>query len=120
MLLMPAYLHELVVPLTCLYRIECNVTSPMSVTDMHVFTYTAVCITRTVHPQIDLNPLEVAILGMQDKIKSLNHTLQQNPPDPKLLQMQLQGGIATAVNQASCVICCVLCIIWNIAICSVH
>lgn len=49
--------------------------------------------------QSDLSPLEVAILGMQDKIKSLNDTLQQDPPDPKLLQMQLQGGIATAVNQ---------------------
>ena len=51
--------------------------------------------------QIELNPLEVAILGMQDKIRSLKQTLQQQPPDGKLLQMQLQGGIATAVNQVS-------------------
>ena len=51
------------------------------------------------HIQLDLTPLEVAILGMQDKIKSLKNTLQQKPPDAKLLQMQLQGGIATAVNQ---------------------
>lgn len=46
-----------------------------------------------------MNPLEVAILGMQDKIQSLRRTLEQDPPDGKLLQMQLQGGIATAVNQ---------------------
>lgn len=49
--------------------------------------------------KIELNPLEVAIIGMQDKIKSLKQTLQHDPPDGKLLQMQLQGGIATAVNQ---------------------
>ncbi len=49
--------------------------------------------------QIHMIPLEVAILGMQDKIQSLRSTLDQNPPDGKLLQMQLQGGIATAVNQ---------------------
>ena len=36
---------------------------------------------------------------MQDKIQSLRRTLEQDPPDGKLLQMQLQGGIATAVNQ---------------------
>ena len=50
-------------------------------------------------PQIHLTPLEVAIIGMQDKIQSLRRTLEQYPPDGKLLQMQLQGGIATAVNQ---------------------
>ena len=36
---------------------------------------------------------------MQDKIESLKYTLSQHPPDAKLLQMQLQGGIATSVNQ---------------------
>ena len=51
------------------------------------------------HVQINMTPLEVAILGMQDKIQSLRGTLEQDPPDSKLLQMQLQGGIATAVNQ---------------------
>jgi len=49
--------------------------------------------------KLDLNPLEVAIIGMQDKIESLKRILKQDPPDGKLLQMQLQGGIATAVNQ---------------------
>lgn len=50
-------------------------------------------------PQLELSPLEVAILGMQEKIQSMKRILAQNPPDGKLLQMQLQGGIATAVNQ---------------------
>lgn len=36
---------------------------------------------------------------MQEKIESLKHILNQIPPDAKLLQMQLQGGIATSVNQ---------------------
>ena len=49
--------------------------------------------------QTDLPPLEVAIMGMQDKTESLKYTLSQTPPDAKLLQMQLQGGIATSVNQ---------------------
>lgn len=48
--------------------------------------------------QIDLPPLEVAIMGMQDKIDSLKRSLSQHPPDAKLLQMQVQGGIATSVN----------------------
>lgn len=49
--------------------------------------------------RLELIPLEVAILNMQEKTKSLRHAVQQDPPDTKLLQMQLQGGIATAVNQ---------------------
>ena len=49
--------------------------------------------------KFDLIPLEVAIILMQDKIHNLRRILEQNPPDAKLLQMQLQGGIATAVNQ---------------------
>ena len=43
---------------------------------------------------------------MQDKIESLKRILKQDPPDGKLLQMQLQGGIATAVNQVSCSFMC--------------
>ena len=57
--------------------------------------------------RIELIPLEVAILNMQDKTKSLRHAVQQDPPDTKLLQMQLQGGIATAVNQVSSWLDCV-------------
>lgn len=55
--------------------------------------------------QINLTPLEVAIIGMQDKIQSLRRTLEQDPPDGKLLQMQLQGGIATTVNQVQIIVC---------------
>lgn len=50
-------------------------------------------------PQLELSPLQVAILGMQEKISSLRKCLLQRPTDSKLLQMLLQGGIATAVNQ---------------------
>lgn len=58
--------------------------------------------------QIHLTPLEVAIIGMQDKIQSLRRTLEQDPPDGKLLQMQLQGGIATTVNQVIISVICFL------------
>ena len=47
----------------------------------------------------ELNPLEVAILNMEGKISQLRAVLERTPCDAKLLQMQLQGGIATAVNQ---------------------
>ena len=47
----------------------------------------------------ELNPLEVAILNMEGKISQLKSVLERTPCDAKLLQMQLQGGIATAVNQ---------------------
>jgi len=54
--------------------------------------------------------LEVAIILMQDKIYNLRKILEQNPPDAKLLQMQLQGGIATAVNQVVSPILSLACI----------
>ena len=50
-------------------------------------------------PQLDMNPLQVAIIGMQNKINSLRKCLLTRPADSKLLQMLLQGGIATSVNQ---------------------
>ena len=43
--------------------------------------------------------MEVAIIGMREKTGKIRQILSQNPPDTKLLQMQLQGGITTAVNQ---------------------
>ena len=49
--------------------------------------------------QVEMNPLQVAIIGMQEKIISLRNCLIARPPDTKLLQMRLQGGIATTVNQ---------------------
>ena len=64
-------------------------------TSLSCYTYQLTCNIFQIH----LTPLEVAIIGMQDKIQSLRRTLEQDPPDGKLLQMQLQGGIATAVNQ---------------------
>ena len=39
---------------------------------------------------------------MTNKIGDLRNVLSKEPCDPKLLQMQLQGGIATSVNQVSC------------------
>ena len=42
--------------------------------------------------------MEVAIEDMRDKINQLKEVLS-NAHDTKLLQMQLQGGIATSVNQ---------------------
>ena len=48
--------------------------------------------------QVILTPVEVAIEDMRDKINKLKEVLS-NAQDTKLLQMQLQGGIATSVNQ---------------------
>jgi hypothetical protein len=58
-------------------------------------------VTNTI--KIELNPLEVAILNMTSKINEMKTVLNRTPCDSKLLQMQLQGGIATAVNQVGCV-----------------
>ena len=41
--------------------------------------------------QIELEPLEVAIINMTNKIGDLRNVLSKEPCDPKLLQMQLQG-----------------------------
>lgn len=49
--------------------------------------------------KVNLNPLEVAIMNMESKITEMKSVLNRSPCDAKLLQMQLQGGIATAVNQ---------------------
>ena len=46
-----------------------------------------------------MSPLQVAIIGMQEKINSLRKCLLAHPTDSKLLQMLLQGGIATSVNK---------------------
>ena len=48
--------------------------------------------------QVTLTPVEVAIEDMREKIKKLKE-VTTNAQDTKLLQMQLQGGIATSVNQ---------------------
>ncbi|PSN35267.1 Dedicator of cytokinesis protein 7 [Blattella germanica] len=49
--------------------------------------------------QIVLTPIEVAIEDIQKKTMELAQATQQEPPDPKILQMVLQGCIGTTVNQ---------------------
>ena len=49
--------------------------------------------------QLILSPIEVAIEDIQKKTKELSFALHQDPPDPKMLQMVLQGCIGTTVNQ---------------------
>ena len=49
--------------------------------------------------QIVLTPIEVAIEDVQKKIAELDAAIHQVPPDPKILQMVLQGCIGTTVNQ---------------------
>jgi len=49
--------------------------------------------------QIVLTPIEVAIEDVQKKTAELAQATQQEPPDPKILQMVLQGCIGTTVNK---------------------
>lgn len=49
--------------------------------------------------QIVLTPIEVAIEDVEKKIHELEAATVQEPPDPKILQMVLQGCIGTTVNQ---------------------
>ena len=43
----------------------------------------------------------MAIEDIQKKTKELRLAFYQQPPDPKMLQMVLQGCIGTTVNQVS-------------------
>lgn len=49
--------------------------------------------------QIILKPVEVAIEDLQKKIDELRNAIYQEPSDPKILQMVLQGCVGTTVNQ---------------------
>jgi dedicator of cytokinesis protein 6/7/8 len=49
--------------------------------------------------QIILEPIEVAIEDIQKKTNELALSTNQEPADPKILQMVLQGCIGTTVNQ---------------------
>lgn len=49
--------------------------------------------------QIVLEPIEVAIEDIQKKTNELALATNQEPSDPKILQMVLQGCIGTTVNQ---------------------
>lgn len=46
-----------------------------------------------------MEPIEVAIEDIQKKTNELGTATTQEPPDPKILQMVLQGCIGTTVNQ---------------------
>uniref|UniRef100_A0A8C3Q2F2 Dedicator of cytokinesis 7 n=1 Tax=Chrysolophus pictus TaxID=9089 RepID=A0A8C3Q2F2_CHRPC len=58
---------------------------------------------RPIHPAqqscIILTPIEVAIEDMQKKTQELAFATHQDPADPKMLQMVLQGSVGTTVNQ---------------------
>jgi dedicator of cytokinesis protein 6/7/8 len=49
--------------------------------------------------QITLVPVEVAIEDLQKKVDELRVATGQEPADPKILQMVLQGCVGTTVNQ---------------------
>ena len=49
--------------------------------------------------QLILGPVEVAIEDLQKKIDELKNSTHQEPADPKILQMVLQGCVGTTVNQ---------------------
>ncbi|KAH0515089.1 Dedicator of cytokinesis protein 7 [Microtus ochrogaster] len=49
--------------------------------------------------KIILTPIEVAIEDMQKKTQELAFATHQDPADPKMLQMVLQGSVGTTVNQ---------------------
>lgn len=48
---------------------------------------------------IILEPIEVAIEDIQKKTAELARATHQEPADPKILQMVLQGSLAASVNQ---------------------
>lgn len=49
--------------------------------------------------QLVLSPIEVAIEDVQKKSAELAASTHQEPVDPKILQMVLQGCVGTTVNQ---------------------
>ncbi|XP_052826042.1 dedicator of cytokinesis protein 7 isoform X2 [Octopus bimaculoides] len=68
-------------------------------TTSHAFPYVKTRLAVIHREQIILSPIEVAIEDIQKKTKELALALSQEPPDPKMLQMVLQGCIGTTVNQ---------------------
>ncbi|XP_008560858.1 dedicator of cytokinesis protein 7 [Microplitis demolitor] len=63
------------------------------------FPYLKTRIRVVARKQIVLSPIEVAIEDIQKKTVELATATNQDPPDPKILQMVLQGCIGTTVNQ---------------------
>ncbi|XP_071954468.1 dedicator of cytokinesis protein 7-like [Antedon mediterranea] len=68
-------------------------------TTSHAFPYVKTRCTVIHKEEIVLRPIEVAIEDMQKKMLELAQATIQDPPDPKFLQMVLQGCIGTTVNQ---------------------
>ncbi|XP_026325619.1 dedicator of cytokinesis protein 7 isoform X2 [Hyposmocoma kahamanoa] len=68
-------------------------------TTAHHFPYLKTRIQVVQRTQIILTPIEVAIEDIQKKINELAAATSQEPADPKMLQMVLQGCIGTTVNQ---------------------
>lgn len=63
------------------------------------FPYVKTRIQVIARSQIVLEPIEVAIEDIQKKTIELAAATNQEPSDPKILQMVLQGCIGTTVNQ---------------------
>ncbi|XP_078525659.1 dedicator of cytokinesis protein 7 isoform X12 [Lissotriton helveticus] len=68
-------------------------------TTSHAFPYIKTRINVTHKEEIILTPIEVAIEDMQKKTQELAFATHQDPSDPKMLQMVLQGSVGTTVNQ---------------------
>ncbi|XP_068621586.1 dedicator of cytokinesis protein 7 [Battus philenor] len=68
-------------------------------TTAHHFPYVKTRIQVVQRTQIILSPIEVAIEDIQKKIAELAAATSQEPADPKILQMVVQGCIGTTVNQ---------------------
>uniref|UniRef100_A0A224YKV3 Dedicator of cytokinesis protein 7 n=1 Tax=Rhipicephalus zambeziensis TaxID=60191 RepID=A0A224YKV3_9ACAR len=69
------------------------------VTTANSFPYVKTRIQVIERTQIVLRPIEVAIEDIQKKTAELSRATQQEPADPKILQMVLQGCMGTTVNQ---------------------
>ncbi|XP_078417461.1 dedicator of cytokinesis protein 7 isoform X10 [Cetorhinus maximus] len=65
----------------------------------HTFPYIKTRINVTQKEEVILTPIEVAIEDMQKKTQELAFATHQEPADPKMLQMVLQGSVGTTVNQ---------------------
>ncbi|GFS94716.1 dedicator of cytokinesis protein 7 [Nephila pilipes] len=68
-------------------------------TTSYTFPYVKTRIQVVERQQIVLTPIEVAIEDIMKKTQELDNATTQEPSDPKILQMVLQGCIGTTVNQ---------------------
>uniref|UniRef100_A0A2K6DVE6 Dedicator of cytokinesis 8 n=1 Tax=Macaca nemestrina TaxID=9545 RepID=A0A2K6DVE6_MACNE len=68
-------------------------------TTMHAFPYIKTRISVIQKEEFVLTPIEVAIEDMKKKTLQLAVAINQEPPDPKMLQMVLQGSVGATVNQ---------------------